>query len=449
MKLKPALIPACILCLSAQPGYSANPLNLVRQLTNRQSAAAPAKSPLQAIVPRDKWAVVVAVGKYRDPAVKPVKWAVNNGTDMANVLRDASAGRFAADHVITLMDKGATKTAIEGMLSEQWLYKKALPEDLIALYISGRAKVSPDRTDVLFLPFDATAQAKIEETVSLRKVFQEIRRRTQSRFAIAFLDLSLIEPESESTAPFNLQQLADDTGISIMSASLPGLPSNEGGSVPGSVFSHYLSQGLVAFGGSLPLVTVFEFVSKNVEHDVQAQLGKTQKPVLAIAGKGVDLSGMQVGIPVKSSLPEKSIAFGYKEDELSTTRPDLLAGGKPKLIARSRPEPAKAPDPPAPPRVEKVGDVDFGSYMSKMKRHIQTKWVPPKGMEERKVVAVFTIMKDGKIIDPTLVESSGVDSVDASAMAALKLASPLEPLPEGSPEYVQIRYKFDYKVHKE
>ncbi|MEZ4536314.1 MAG: hypothetical protein R3D26_15160 [Cyanobacteriota/Melainabacteria group bacterium] len=60
------------------------------------------------------------------------------------------------------------------------------------------------------------------------------------------------------------------------------------------------------------------------------------------------------------------------------------------------------------------------------------------------MVAVFDYVY-GQIVNPEIVDCSGVDSVDQFAMNALKTAK-LEPLPKGSPPYVQIRYQFDWKV---
>lgn len=50
--------------------------------------------------------------------------------------------------------------------------------------------------------------------------------------------------------------------------------------------------------------------------------------------------------------------------------------------------------------------------------------IAPK-LTKNNAVAVFSIQRDGSITDAELAESSGNSEVDASAMAALKAASPL------------------------
>jgi TonB family protein len=84
--------------------------------------------------------------------------------------------------------------------------------------------------------------------------------------------------------------------------------------------------------------------------------------------------------------------------------------------------------------------------MAKMKKDIQAKWKPPKGLEQRRVGVTFSINRDGSIVDGAVVESSGVDAIDKSALEALKDASPIDPLPKGAPRSVEIRYRFDWKV---
>jgi TonB family protein len=202
-------------------------------------------------------------------------------------------------------------------------------------------------------------------------------------------------------------------------------------------------------------------------------------------------------VRLKSSIAEKSVHIGHPIDQLTMQRPDIISGtpgrnyrsrtliaaklpgndldiaqaaqaqaktSEEKAAAGTKPQAApKAPPAKTPSQsvtksaAQEAGDdddnddtpprnVDMGSYVKEMKRLIQSKWTPPKGMQEKHVVSVFTIRRNGTIEDPTIVESSGTQSVDESAMAALKAASPLPKLPAGSPQFIQIRYKFDWNV---
>src|SRR5215471_19793257 len=87
---------------------------------------------------RDKWAVIVGVGQYQDPAIPAMRFADRSAVELARILRDPQAGRFAPDHVLVLTSEKANKQTIEDAIVGSGLVKKALPNDLIVLYFSTR-----------------------------------------------------------------------------------------------------------------------------------------------------------------------------------------------------------------------------------------------------------------------------------------------------------------------
>jgi TonB family protein len=91
-------------------------------------------------------------------------------------------------------------------------------------------------------------------------------------------------------------------------------------------------------------------------------------------------------------------------------------------------------------------DVDFGEYMADLQRRIKAQWTPPKGHEADRVVFTFNIHKSGDVSDIKLVSGSGFAQSDEAALAALKHASPLKPLPEGASDTVGIQFTFDKNV---
>jgi TonB family protein len=89
---------------------------------------------------------------------------------------------------------------------------------------------------------------------------------------------------------------------------------------------------------------------------------------------------------------------------------------------------------------------DLYQYVEKVKKDIKAKWQPVKGFADRHVAVIFTVRESGAIEDAKVVESSGSQEADMSALSALKAASPLPPLPKGAPESIQIRYVFSWQV---
>jgi TonB family protein len=96
---------------------------------------------------------------------------------------------------------------------------------------------------------------------------------------------------------------------------------------------------------------------------------------------------------------------------------------------------------------EQCSQADLNQYVEKIKKDIRAKWQPVKGFADRQVTVVFTVRQTGLIEDAKIIETSGSQEVDQSALSALKSASPLTPLPKGSPEFIQIRYVFSWQVH--
>ena len=99
------------------------------------------------------------------------------------------------------------------------------------------------------------------------------------------------------------------------------------------------------------------------------------------------------------------------------------------------------------PGIDAIKEPDFGPYMKELQRRIKMNWDPPKGNESKRVILLFTIARDGRLINIKVHRSSGLQAADNAAMNAVKLTAPFRPLP---PEFkgnsVDIQFTFDYNV---
>ena len=99
------------------------------------------------------------------------------------------------------------------------------------------------------------------------------------------------------------------------------------------------------------------------------------------------------------------------------------------------------------PGIDAIAEPDFGPYMRELQRRIKMNWDPPKGNESKRVVLLFKIARDGRLLSCSVSKSSGLASADNAAMQAVKLTAPFKPLPanfKGSS--VDIQFTFDYNV---
>lgn len=91
-------------------------------------------------------------------------------------------------------------------------------------------------------------------------------------------------------------------------------------------------------------------------------------------------------------------------------------------------------------------DIDFGPYMDAVQRRIKKSWFPPKGNESKRIKVNFHISRNGSVSRLRMKASSGVQDADEAALEAVRSASPFPPLPEGSPEDIEINFTFDYNI---
>lgn len=99
------------------------------------------------------------------------------------------------------------------------------------------------------------------------------------------------------------------------------------------------------------------------------------------------------------------------------------------------------------PGIDAIKEPDFGPYMRELQRRIKMNWDPPKGNESKRVVLLFKIAKDGRLLSCSVFKSSGLQNADAAAINAVKLAAPFRPLPpEFKGQNIDIQFTFDYNV---
>lgn len=90
--------------------------------------------------------------------------------------------------------------------------------------------------------------------------------------------------------------------------------------------------------------------------------------------------------------------------------------------------------------------VDFGPFMMLLQRTIKSGWYPPTGKESLRATVVFKIQADGRMSNLRFTQATGDRQADEACVKAVESAK-VEPLPEGSPDSVDVSFTFDYNVH--
>lgn len=415
------------------------PLILFALLISQSSKvlALPVKEKKPAI--REKWALIVSCEKYFDKDIPSINSATDSGVALKEILVNPQIGRFAPAHVASVSGTKTIKSNIEKCVGEPWLLKHTLPGDLVLLYFNTRYKTVPGKNDIFLCFYDTPASKdSLENTISLRETLKVAAKRTQSPYIICLLDISPAVHLDDGSAPPSkiYDEIAQETNTTILASTHPGLEAQHAQTKKCSAFIDNFSEALKAGAGQTDLFAISQYVQQNAG---------TEKAIFAYPRNDSLVVKAILGMPTKSSTPEH-IRIGHNPDTVYVEERQAQLAAK-NAAATNDKNKEKDEDDDDDDTSNSGQAVDFGSYMKKMKKDIQSKWAPPKGFNAERVVAVFTITKDGRIVEPQIVESSGKQNIDELALQALTQASPLDPLPKGSPSSVQIRYQFDWSVH--
>jgi TonB family protein len=157
----------------------------------------------------------------------------------------------------------------------------------------------------------------------------------------------------------------------------------------------------------------------------------------------------------------------------STVKPEaskILPAAKPKedFVIPKKKKNTPAPEKPKPSAVQQEGpetpaanqpvragsnilleteNFPFMYYLKAMQNKIAANWEWPVQTGVLKAVVYFKIMRDGKIEDVTLKQSSGDLLFDQASQRAVNLSEPMLPLPEGYAEPTLGVY-FEFKFHE-
>ncbi|HEX4546372.1 MAG TPA: energy transducer TonB, partial [Candidatus Acidoferrum sp.] len=96
--------------------------------------------------------------------------------------------------------------------------------------------------------------------------------------------------------------------------------------------------------------------------------------------------------------------------------------------------------------------VDFTYYLDKLTKEVRAKWysaMPAAALTGERGVTrvVFQVRSNGKIEGISLDKSSGTDSLDQAALAAVRESGPLDPLPLAfKGPFIALRFVFIYNL---
>ncbi len=265
-----------------------------------------------------KWALVVGIGEFQSPHIRPLALAAKDSRDFAAFLKDADGGRFSPDRVRQLVNRDATLEGIRAGIG--WLRENVKPEDMVVIYIASHG--TPRENDPNGVSYIAAYDTKLDSvyatSLQMIDLVQTLTREIQARRVTLFLDtcysgdagrgvgrvFASARPDTEASAAsaFSgaLQSLRIGRGRAVITASRADEESFESSELGNGYFTYFLLRELRQEHGLRPLGTVFPAVRTRVGEAVRTNnLGRSQTPsfefteradsiVLGVAEQGSD-----------------------------------------------------------------------------------------------------------------------------------------------------------------
>lgn len=267
------------------------------------SSSAVAQQPI-----RDKWALVVGISKFKDPALN-LKFPANDAKDFYNFL--VTEGRFAKDHVKLLLNEQATRENILELLGDKWLPRAAMPGDLVVIYLSTHG--SPAEMDVggvnYIVAYDTNKDSLYASGIAMQDLSRIIKARVHSDRTLIIMDAchsGATNPEEKGIVrPANVdaEVISQGTGQMVICSSLPNETSWESKSAQNSVFTKRLLEALRVRGADTSIGDAYSYLRDKVKEDVLRERGQLQTPVLKSKWDGSDLRLSASPVEPRPALP--------------------------------------------------------------------------------------------------------------------------------------------------
>jgi len=277
---------------------------------------------------RDKWALIIGTGRFKDPKIN-LRYAAKDAQDFSDFL--IKERNFAPDHVQLLTNEAATRANILSLLGSKWLPRVAEKDDLVVIYFSTHG--SPSSLDIggvnYLVAYDTDPTDLYATGIAMQDLARIIKARVHSDRVMLVLDAC----HSGVTAPasgkaivragnIDVDPIVQGTGQLVISSSKPDQRSWESQRYEGSVFTRYLIDGFRKNGSLTKLGDAYNYMEAEVQREVLRDRGLLQTPVMRSKWRGSDLI-----LGVKPAAPSPGLGPIELPDAVEAQSKGSIAGG--------------------------------------------------------------------------------------------------------------------------
>jgi hypothetical protein len=239
---------------------------------------------------RAKHALVIGIGRFRDPKISTLHFTAKDAEDLATVLKDPRYGRFDPANVTVLTDEQATRANILSALNKISL--NAQENDLVFLYVSSHG--SPPREDQglgnvgYIVTHDAALDSIFVEGIDYQDFSNKVAL-VKARRKVVFLDTCFsgqasrpgekaLFVEPSGVDPRTAQLFLSGEGTYVITSSKANQRSFESDTLRNSYFTYYLMEALRKEGDPPTVKEVFDSLVHEVPMAVAREKGQPQQP---------------------------------------------------------------------------------------------------------------------------------------------------------------------------
>jgi len=270
-------------------------------------------SPLPTWV-RQKFALVIGIGKFRDPNIRRLQFAAKDAKDFAALLTDPHYGNFSLANVILLTDEGATRAAILNAL--QQLFLRAQESDLVVTYVSSHGSENKRESGLGGIGYIITYDTALENIWVDALDYQDFAKQTaliKARRKVTFLDTCYSGQASKrgekalaiegGVDARTAKMFLSGEGTFVIMSSKDSERSWESERIQNGYFTYYLVEALKRSKEPPTVKEVFDYISTKVPDAVAREKQAAQHPQMVPSSGPGDV---RIGVVPRATALEQS-----------------------------------------------------------------------------------------------------------------------------------------------
>jgi hypothetical protein len=241
---------------------------------------------------KDKWAVIIGIGKFRNNQIPQLKFPAKDAKDLREFL--VSKGNFKRDHILLLTDESATKESIEDAFGDGWLPKRVFEDDLVLVFVSSHGSPKDVKGDNFIIAHDTDPSKPFSTGIRLQTLASDVTRRTGCDRVVLLLDAchsgTAVSDAKGMTRTGIDPEGAFGVGQLVISSSKPEQVSWESKRYQNGVFTRKLIDALQVKGPETKIDEAYTALKDGVEAEVRFDRTVAQTPMFLSKWQGATLA---------------------------------------------------------------------------------------------------------------------------------------------------------------